>query len=309
MQQTTDKIYSPFDDNLEAKKIIDIDVEYIKKGYNAIKIPVDTYFENMDVISIYECPKTKYRFYYPYSVIGDSKFYEALQSKKTDYYPPHKGEFDVAYNLIEPNSTLLEIGCGDGAFLERIKSKNVDAVGLEFNDLAIQKCSNKGLRVEKKSIDEYAIHNESKFDNVVFFQVLEHIKDVQSFLQASIKVLKKNGKLIIAVPDNSPYYKNFRIHETMNLPPHHMGLWNAQSFKNLEKVFAIKNIGIDYVGNPNYLSYVYFHAYLKLLQAGVLKFKYLFMPFLLPFSAIKVLSMKLSKKLFPDCIVATFVKL
>ena len=46
--------------------------------------------------------------------------------------------------------------------------------------------------------------------------------------------------MIIGVPYSNPYlYKKDKF-DAMNLPPHHMGLWNEHAFKNLESVLNIK---------------------------------------------------------------------
>lgn len=55
--------------------------------------------------------------------------------------------------------------------------------------------------------------NESQFDVVTFFQVLEHIADVHSFLTSALLTLKTGGKVILAVPNNEPYYLKYdRLH-------------------------------------------------------------------------------------------------
>ena len=47
--------------------------------------------------------------------------------------------------------------------------------------------------------------------------------------------------MIIAVPNNNPYLFEWDDYHTLNLPPHHAGLWNKTAFKNIEDVFSIKN--------------------------------------------------------------------
>ncbi len=79
-----------------------------------------------------------------------------------------------------------------------------------------------------------------EFDVVCAFQVLEHIAEVKSFLDASLKILKVGGNLMIAVPYNNPYLFKNDIFNTLNMPPHHMGLWNQTAFKNLSRIFPIK---------------------------------------------------------------------
>jgi len=71
------------------------------------------------------------------------------------------------------------------------------------------------------------------------FSVLEHIADPITFLQCTLKMLKVSGKLIICVPNNDALINKDK-ESPLNLPPHHMGLWNKQSLIFLGKALNIK---------------------------------------------------------------------
>ena len=306
-------VFSPFDPDLEAILKDRINSKLIIATYKKFGVNVERFFQRVEQVGIYECPLTKYRFYYPHSVIGDDTFYEDLQNREHGYYFQDRNEYDIALNKLVTGEKVLEVGCGDGVFLEKLRDKNIDGMGLEFNELAVGKCLAKGLNVEKESIETFASQNPEKFDSVVLFQVLEHISDVSLFIDGLLSCLKKGGKLIIAVPDNSPYHKNFRIHLTFNLPPHHMGLWNAESFKNLEKVFNVGLISIDYDDDySSFPKYVYFLGDLLLTKVEAIYnnnfFRNLFIVLLLPYTVPVVLRMKFESKLRPHSIIATFTK-
>ncbi len=69
---------------------------------------------------------------------------------------------------------------------------------------------------------------------------------MHDFIKNSLLALKPNGKLIIGVPNNNPYlFVNDKYH-TLNLPPHHAGLWNKKSLKSLEQLFNIKLVSLQY---------------------------------------------------------------
>jgi hypothetical protein len=58
------------------------------------------------------------------------------------------------------------------------------------------------------------------------------------------------------VPNNNPYlFVNDKYH-TLNLPPHHAGLWDKKSLKALEKAFPIKIDSIEFESLQ--VSYSYF---------------------------------------------------
>jgi len=201
-------------------------------------IDVSRFFVNLDEIKLYRCLEYDYKFYYPFNLEGDNQFYQDLQ-KFSWYYMDWKWEYEQALRQVLPGDKVLEIGCGQGDFIKKLKDNNINAIGLEFNDQAIEKCRAKGLIVAKQTIEEHASGNQAVYDVVCSFQVMEHIANINSALTASLGVLKKGGKLIISVPNNDSFLGKDKFN-LMNLPPHHQGLWNENSLKNLEKIYPLK---------------------------------------------------------------------
>ena len=307
------RVFSPFQPDLEATLTRTIDTEVIIEQYREFGVDVLRFLDGIEQVAIYECPLTKYRFYHPPSLAGDAAFYEELQRTRDTYYPEGKLEFEIALGKLSKEDRVLEVGCGSGLFLEILRNNGIEGVGLEFNDVAVQKCLAKGLDVWKASITELASENASTFDAVVSFQVLEHITDVADFIRDLLTCLKPGGKLIFAVPDNSPYHKNFRIYLTLNLPPHHMGLWNAESFANLEKAFPIKLESVEYDDDySSFLNYVYHCGDLFLTRFPRVYnsrlLRNLLIVGLLPFTIPMVLIKKLRNELRPHSIIVVFTK-
>lgn len=307
------RVFSPFQPDLEAKLTRTIDSKRIIELYKEVGVDVGRFFEGVENVGIYECRLTKYRFYHPLSLAGDDQFYEELQHASDDYYPEGKLEFEIALGKLSKGERVLEVGCGAGLFLERLREREIEGIGLEFNDLALEKCRKKGLDVRNGSVADFAKANASQFDAVVSFQVLEHIPAVAEFIRDLLTCLKPGGKLIFGVPDNSPYHKNFRIYLTFNLPPHHIGLWNAESFANLEKVFPVELESVeydnDYSSFPNYVYHcgdLFLSRFPRLYNSRLVR--HLLIVGLLPFTIPFVLKMKVLGELRPHTIIATFTR-
>ena len=114
-------IKSPIIKYKDAVKIEEIPVENVIEVYNSIGVPdAGRFFKCIDKIGIYKCKGTGYRFYYPYSIFGDNQFYDDLQ-KRRKYYADWRWEHGIAFDQIESGQKVLEIGCGTGNFLKRIK--------------------------------------------------------------------------------------------------------------------------------------------------------------------------------------------
>lgn len=236
-------IKSPVTQTDNVIEIEKISVEKIIEQYKAIGM-YDTMrlFGGLNEISICKCNDTGYRFYFPYSIAGDEKFYDELL-KNTGYYHSWRWEHQVAFEKISTNQRILEIGCGSGNFLSKmLNEKQIDCVGLELNSSAAKVAKERGIEVYLQTIEEFSKDlTIEKFDVVCSFQVLEHVCDIKSFFDGALACLKNGGLLIIGVPNNNPYLFKYDKYHTLNLPPHHMGLWNIESLRKLEKIFSIKS--------------------------------------------------------------------
>lgn len=220
---------------LEKKISTSFLINAYKQSFN---IDVNKYFGNLEYISVYRCIESGYRFYYPFDVAGDSEFYEALQSIPW-YYMDWKWEYDKAIRLLIEGKNLLEIGCGKGNFIEYLAKEGISCTGLELNIDTVKKLRRKGLNVLAETIEEHSKYNFEKYDMIVSFQVLEHVADVNSFIKNSLFCLKPNGKLILSVPNHDAFIglDEFGI---LDMPPHHMGLWNEKSLKYISTIFNLK---------------------------------------------------------------------
>lgn len=210
-------------------------------------LDVSSFFENKNEFYLFRDNDTGYRFYYPEELAGDGKFYEALQNRLgEEYYHTWKFENQLAYDEINQGDKVLDIGCGNGNFLIRAKERTKEVYGLELNERAAGECRKKDLEVYSELIQEHAQTHEGFYDVVCMFQVLEHIYNVKDFLDASLKVLKPGGKIIIGVPNSEPYFLGYDKYCTLNLPPHHMGLWNKKVFNTLCTLFNLTILKTEY---------------------------------------------------------------
>ena len=80
---------------------------------------------------------------------------------------------------------------------------------------------------------------------VCSFQVVEHIADIRSFVEASIEVLKPGGIMVISVPNNDSFL-GFDRYNILNLPPHHTNLWNDESLRKIAPFFGVEWIGNEF---------------------------------------------------------------
>lgn len=212
---------------------------FIIENYDRqLHIDVSEYFEGLQTIEICRCLDTGFRFYYPFTLVGRDRLYQELQ-KYEWYYEDWKWEYELARGLINQNDCVLEIGCGPGNFIDNLQRDGVECAGLELNVSATEIGRSKGLKVFNQTIQDHAKEYFGGYDVVCMFQVMEHVVSVKEFIQACVDALRPGGLLIVSVPNNDSVM--FRLNDdlVLNMPPHHMGLWNANSLASLQ-TFGIR---------------------------------------------------------------------
>ncbi|NCX65301.1 MAG: hydroxyacylglutathione hydrolase [Proteobacteria bacterium] len=116
-----------------------------------------------------------------------------------------KHEFKIIADLIENNSRVIDVGCGDGVLMDFLKkNKNIDVRGLELSKEKVQKCISKGLTViegnAESDLQQFPNHS---FDYAILSQTL------QAFLNPEIvinELLRVGKKAIVTIP-NFGYWK------------------------------------------------------------------------------------------------------
>jgi len=104
-----------------------------------------------------------------------------------------RADFSAIANWVKPNSSLLDLGCGDGDFLEFIRAqKNVQTYGVEISDLSVLACVEKGLDVIQQDLEAgLALFENQSFDMVVLSQTLQTIHETESILNEIVRVGKE----------------------------------------------------------------------------------------------------------------------
>jgi SAM-dependent methyltransferase len=236
--------------------------ERIIEAYKeSVDIDVSEYFEGLSSVQIYKCLSTGYRFYYPFHLAARRTLYEQLQNKINYYCIRREHEFADRY--FKEGDRVLEIGCGVGLFMNRLREKGVSVTGLELNEAAVELGKRSGLDIENQDLSQHARENRGAYDVVCSFQVLEHVSRVREFIQGCLDALKPGGRLIVGVPNNNPYVYKYDKYNALNLPPHHMGLWDCQSLGRLQNVFDVQleRIWIEPIDD------YYFHVYSNHLES------------------------------------------
>ena len=136
--------------------------------------------------------------------------------------------------LIKPHSSLIDLGCGNGVFLNKVKQniKDMKLMGLDMSSVAIQQLKefyNISGIVSKLPEIPYPIIDNS-FDYVVMMEIVEHVDDEKELMNNAFRILKPGGKIIVTAPsDNTKEYRKF-IEEKSS---EHVRWYDENRFLNL----------------------------------------------------------------------------
>lgn len=113
-------------------------------------------------------------------------------------------------SMINTESSVLDLGCGDGTLLEHlISEKKCRCHGIEIDEQAIYKCVAKGLNVIHQDIDSgLGEYNDKSFNYVILNQSIQQIKNFESVLIDSLRV---GEKVIVSFPNFAFYKSRFQL--------------------------------------------------------------------------------------------------
>ena len=171
---------------------------------------------------------------------GSTEFYQWVTSF-TAYHADARWEWGVVRRILKERTRgkLLELGCGEGKFLNAIADlKQLDAQGIDLSEAAIARARAKGLNARRASIEEI-LDGQERFDVIFMSHVLEHVEDPLAVVKNSKELLNPGGEIIFSVP-YSPTSREYLRLDIMNLPPHHLTRWNMASLRRLAEIARLK---------------------------------------------------------------------
>ena len=134
---------------------------------------------------------------------------------------PLRLQLDYLYRHLPPRpGRLLDIGCGNGAFLLRVKAAGWDAEGVEPDAVAASQSRAHGLAVFEGGITDFV--PEERYDVITLAHVIEHLHDPSAMLRACTGLLRPDGVLWIATPNiESTGYRLFAAAwQPLEIPRH-----------------------------------------------------------------------------------------
>ena len=105
---------------------------------------------------------------------------------------------------------VLDVGCGGGILSESLAQRGADVTGIDMGDapLGVAKLhqleSGLSIDYQKSTAEDFAKNHENTFDIVTCLEMLEHVPDPSSVINACAKMVKPNGAVFFSTINRNP---------------------------------------------------------------------------------------------------------
>lgn len=194
--------------------------------------------DSAETTTLFECPRCGFGRFEPIWE-GTSEFYDEVQQWTPTYYLAEKWEYREALRFIGDADRVLDVGCGEGRFLELLRSERPegDAFGVDRSPLARETASTRGLEVGPDDMEW--TNSRGPFDVITSFQVFEHVADPVGLLREMKARTAPGGAVIISVPNSEGSLRWYEPCKS-NLPPHHLTRWSDKSLTALARAAGLE---------------------------------------------------------------------
>jgi homoserine O-acetyltransferase/O-succinyltransferase len=121
-------------------------------------------------------------------------------SGRTSIFQHNRLDYQKMLELIPQGASVLDLGCGTGGFLARLRARGHQRiVGVEWDERAILECVRRGLDVVQADLNKgLAAFAEGQFDFVILSQTLQAVLDVPLVLRDMLRVGRRG---IVSFPN------------------------------------------------------------------------------------------------------------
>jgi 2-polyprenyl-3-methyl-5-hydroxy-6-metoxy-1,4-benzoquinol methylase len=130
----------------------------------------------------------------------------------------------------DPPGSLLDVGCGDGAFIAAMAKRGWQVAGIDFDPAAVAAAHDAhGLDVRVATV-ESILATGARFDVVTASHVLEHVPDPCEFLDQCRRLLRPGGRVVLKTPNAGSFgaHRYGRAWRGLE-PPRHLHIFNLAS--------------------------------------------------------------------------------
>lgn len=142
-----------------------------------------------------------------------------------------------------PGARLLDIGCGNGAFLELAQQSGWVVRGIDLDPKAVDAAKSRGLDVQQGGLEALTPSLQDRFDWISCSHVLEHVHEPLQWLQAMHALLRPGGTLWLQTPNIASIgHSRYKAHWLGLDPPRHLSLWTLPTLSNAVRKAGFRTV-------------------------------------------------------------------
>lgn len=181
------------------------------------------------------------------------KYIDVVYSSKNKpftNYPSKLINYLIKKFCINSDSSVLELGCGRGEFLNEFTNNKMKGFGIDISNYAANFCKNSEIKVVDIT-KENIPYPDNSFDVVFSKSFIEHFYYPENIFKEAYRVLKPSGVLINLTPEWPYIYRSFYedfTHRTPFTKKSLHDIYLMSGFKNV-KVESFKQLPILWYNN------------------------------------------------------------
>ena len=152
---------------------------------------------------------------------------------------------DIMYLHNTRPGRLLEVGCGAGHLLAKLRSLGWKTEGQEVDSRAAENARNfYDFPVHLGALEDLSLP-ENSFDAIIMNHVVEHVHDPTALLTECYRILRPNGRLTVTTPNNNSYgHRYFKSCWCSLDAPRHLYLFSSNSLRQTAIISGFKKLRI-----------------------------------------------------------------
>jgi 2-polyprenyl-3-methyl-5-hydroxy-6-metoxy-1,4-benzoquinol methylase len=154
-------------------------------------------------------------------------------------------------DYLSPRSSVLDVGCGAGAYGPPLIAAGHQWIGLEVNPSCLQLLEQRGLPFRKTTPDtERFPCVDEEFDEAICIEVLEHVEHPEAFLEEIFRIVRQRAIFSLPNIEVIPYFKDWETVPWHMLEGDHKNFFTRRSLRELLAVYFSRVEVFSYSEHP-----------------------------------------------------------